>query len=208
MDMTSAVLFTELAPWSSLVQRFGALQPRGEVDGDGGAGARRSTSSRCSSRGLRGGRMTAAGEILAWISDAPPPPAKGAARPLTETGDPRQGFRAVVRIRHRPVTLRPRCLALYPGYRHTAVAYSRGQPAGGCASPRRAPGATNCSAPLGRELAAWLKAPREGKPDRVYVEDPNGDDRRSGGKPVGCVWTGAGRPGPGSCCSSMSNRWL
>ncbi len=35
-----------------------------------------------------------------------------------------------------------------------------------------------CSAPLGKELETWLKAPRDGKPAQVYVEDPNGGGRR------------------------------
>ena len=37
VDMTSAVLFTELAPWSSLVQRFGRCNRAGELNDDGGA---------------------------------------------------------------------------------------------------------------------------------------------------------------------------
>ncbi|MGE5268700.1 MAG: CRISPR-associated helicase Cas3' [Thiohalocapsa sp.] len=37
VDITSAVLFTELAPWSSLVQRFGRCNRRGELNDTGGA---------------------------------------------------------------------------------------------------------------------------------------------------------------------------
>jgi len=37
VDMTSRVLFTELAPWSSLVQRFGRCNRYGEANGCGGA---------------------------------------------------------------------------------------------------------------------------------------------------------------------------
>ena len=37
VDMTSRVLFTELAPWSSLVQRFGRCNRYGEANGQGGA---------------------------------------------------------------------------------------------------------------------------------------------------------------------------
>lgn len=37
VDMTSRVLFTELAPWSSLVQRFGRCNRYGENNGNGGA---------------------------------------------------------------------------------------------------------------------------------------------------------------------------
>ncbi|WP_422126435.1 type I-G CRISPR-associated helicase/endonuclease Cas3g [Thioalkalivibrio sulfidiphilus] len=37
VDMTSRTLFTELAPWSSMVQRFGRCNRYGEYNGDGGA---------------------------------------------------------------------------------------------------------------------------------------------------------------------------
>jgi CRISPR-associated endonuclease/helicase Cas3 len=37
VDMTSAVMFTELAPWSSMVQRFGRCNRAGERNGLGGA---------------------------------------------------------------------------------------------------------------------------------------------------------------------------
>lgn len=37
VDMTSRILFTELAPWSSLVQRFGRCNRYGEHNDDGGA---------------------------------------------------------------------------------------------------------------------------------------------------------------------------
>lgn len=37
VDMTSAVLFTELAPWSSMVQRFGRCNRAGELNASGGA---------------------------------------------------------------------------------------------------------------------------------------------------------------------------
>lgn len=37
IDMTSAVLFTELAPWSSMVQRFGRCNRTGELNADSGA---------------------------------------------------------------------------------------------------------------------------------------------------------------------------
>jgi CRISPR-associated endonuclease/helicase Cas3 len=40
VDMTSAVLFTELAPWSSLVQRFGRCNRAGELNAWGGAEVR------------------------------------------------------------------------------------------------------------------------------------------------------------------------
>jgi CRISPR-associated endonuclease/helicase Cas3 len=40
LDITSAVLFTELAPWSSLVQRFGRCNRAGEIDALGGADIR------------------------------------------------------------------------------------------------------------------------------------------------------------------------
>ena len=37
VDLTSAVLFTELAPWASLVQRFGRCNRAGELNDEGGA---------------------------------------------------------------------------------------------------------------------------------------------------------------------------
>ena len=40
VDMTSRTLFTELAPWSSLVQRFGRCNRYGESNGTGGASIR------------------------------------------------------------------------------------------------------------------------------------------------------------------------
>lgn len=40
VDMTSAVLFTELAPWSSMVQRFGRCNRGGELNDTGGAEVR------------------------------------------------------------------------------------------------------------------------------------------------------------------------
>ena len=36
VDLTSAILFTELAPWASLVQRFGRCNRYGELNDDGG----------------------------------------------------------------------------------------------------------------------------------------------------------------------------
>ncbi len=183
VDMTSAVLFTELAPWSSLVQRFGRCNRAGELNNDGGAEIRWIDVEpiEACARPYDIEALTAAREIVAWLSDAAPrglpkatPPA--APKQVIRAGDFEQLFDTDSDLSGYDLDISP----YIRDTDETAVSLfwreTGGEERIGPARPERN---ELCSAPLGKELETWLKAPRDGKPARVYVEDPNGDDRRS-----------------------------
>jgi CRISPR-associated endonuclease/helicase Cas3 len=183
IDMTSAVLFTELAPWSSLVQRFGRCNRAGESNDAGGAEIRWIDVEpiEACARPYDIETLTAAREIVAGLADAAPrglPKARPPAAPkqVIRAGDFEQLFDTDSDLSGYDLDISPyirdtdeTAVSLF--WRETDDDDDRIiQP-----RPQRA---ELCSAPLGKELETWLKAPRNGRPARVYVEDPNGEGRR------------------------------
>ena len=178
VDMTSAVLFTELGPWSSLVQRFGRCNRAGELNALSGAEIRwidvetdgdGATARPYATEGLRAAR-----DILATLDEVSPrdlpPPSRPAfpdqvIRPkdfeeLFDTDADLSGYDLDVSPYIRDgddLSISLFWLAIGNGA-DEHVAAER---------PRRD---ELCAAPLGKELEAWLK-PR-GRTAPVYVEDP------------------------------------
>lgn len=186
VDMTSAVLFTELAPWSSLVQRFGRCNRNGELNDDGGAEIRwiDIEPTEACARPYEGEVLTAAWKIVSGLSEAsprrlpkalPPEPPKQVIRAgdfeqLFDTDSDLSGYDLDISpyIRDTDET----SVSLF--WRAVGDAERVSQP-----RPERD---ELCSAPLG-EVRNWLK-PAEGKPVRAYVEDPNDHDGRRDGRKI------------------------
>jgi CRISPR-associated endonuclease/helicase Cas3 len=76
VDLTSAVLFTELAPWASLVQRFGRCNRAGELNYEGGAEIRWVDAAIEDERGLsrpyEPDELIAARRVVAGLDNAAP----------------------------------------------------------------------------------------------------------------------------------------
>lgn len=179
VDMTSAVLFTELAPWSSLVQRFGRCNREGELNSEGGAAIRwiDIEQMEASARPYELEALDAARKVVAALSDAaprtlppalPPPPPRQVIRrddfeQLFDTESDLSGYDLDISPYIRDV--HETSVSLF--WRHTgdeeflrAVHPARDE---------------LCSAPLGKDLEQWLKTVRSGRSvTPAYVEDPNG----------------------------------
>jgi len=180
IDMTSAVLFTELAPWSSLVQRFGRCNRRGELNAVGGAIIRWIDADRTETcaRPYDPAALDAAREIVAGLSDAaprrlpkalPPEPPKQVIRAgdfeqLFDTDSDLSGYDIDVSPYIRDTEETSLSLFWREVGDHERVSGPR---------PERD---ELCSAPLG-DVRNWLKR-RSTKPLPVYGEDPNPDERR------------------------------
>lgn len=187
VDMTSAVLFTELAPWSSLVQRFGRCNRAGELNDQGGSKIRWidvELTEACA-RPYEVGTLTAARGIVGALSDAAPRALPQATPPPA----PKQVIRAgdFEQLFDTDADLSGYDLDVSPYIRdadETTVSLFWRETGGEERIVVPRPELDElCSAPLGRELETWLKGQRDGKPARVYVEDPNGQDRRRRRKP-------------------------
>jgi CRISPR-associated endonuclease/helicase Cas3 len=182
VDITSAVLFTELAPWSSLVQRFGRCNRAGELNDEGGSEIRwidLELTQSCA-RPYEIEALGAAREIVIALSDAAP----RSLPPATPPPAPKQVIRAgdFEQLFDTDADLSGYDLDVSPYIRdsdETSVSLfwreTNGEERIVGSRPERD---ELCSAPLGRELETWLRAERDGKPPRVYIEDPNGADRK------------------------------
>jgi CRISPR-associated endonuclease/helicase Cas3 len=193
VDMTSAVLFTELAPWSSLVQRFGRCNRDGKLNDGGGAEIRwiDVEPAEACARPYDVEPLAMAREIVSGLSDAAPRRLPKATRPdppkqVIRAGDFEQLFDTDADLSGYDLDVSPyirdtdeTAVSLF--WRPVGEAKRVSQP-----RPERD---ELCSAPLG-EARNWLK-PVEGKPLRAYVEDPNEhEDRRErrkirGWRPLG-----------------------
>jgi CRISPR-associated endonuclease/helicase Cas3 len=178
VDMTSAVLFTELAPWSSLVQRFGRCNRSGELNAQGGAEIRwidvETEGAGAAARPYDDDELATARDILSTLKEASPrnlvPPSRlvfpnQVIRPrdfeeLFDTDTDLSGYDLDISPYIRDgddmsVSLFWRQVGDGDDERITGE------------RPRRD---KLCAAPLGAELRAWL-VPKNRVP-RVYIEDP------------------------------------
>lgn len=185
VDMTSAVLFTELAPWSSMVQRFGRCNRMGELNALRGAEIRwidiETDGDGTPAKPYEVEELTAARDILATLDEVgprnlPPPshpaPPDQVIRPkdfeeLFDTDADLSGYDIDVSPYIRDgddisVSLFWRTIGNGEDERVTAK------------RPRRD---ELCAAPIGRELSAWLMPKNRITP--VYVEDPLASGEKS-----------------------------
>ena len=183
IDMTSAVLFTELAPWSSMVQRFGRCNRAGERNADGGAEVYwinvETDGADAAARPYEIEELTAARDILTRLEEvsprhlpppSPPPPANQVIRPkdfeeLFDTDADLSGYDLDVSPYIRDgddmsVSLFWRVVG---DAEHVTAE-----------RPRRE---ELCPAPLNNELRSWLTS-RAGAAS-AYIEDPLASDRSS-----------------------------
>jgi len=175
IDMTSSVLFTELAPWSSMVQRFGRCNRSGELNDIGGAEVRwidiETEVNQSASRPYDSQDLEATRDILAPLDEVSPrmlPPPSGPRRPaqVIRPKDFEELFDTDADLSGYDLDISPYIrdsdeLSLSLFWRAVGsaerVAAKR---------PRRE---ELCSAPLNEELRTWLR-PKEGSAP-VYVAD-------------------------------------
>lgn len=123
VDMTSRTLFTELAPWSSLVQRFGRCNRYGESNTDGGATIRWiDITDAKATLPYAPEDLAAARDKVATLDSAAPadlPRTDETAPPVAGPAPPR--LPGPVQHRPGPLRIRRRCLRLYPRFRRTSV---------------------------------------------------------------------------------------
>ncbi|MBN9461272.1 MAG: CRISPR-associated endonuclease Cas3'' [Burkholderiales bacterium] len=180
VDMTSAVLFTELAPWSSMVQRFGRCNRAGELNDTGGAEVRwidiETEADRASARPYEVEDLKAARDILATLDEVSPrklPPPSRPRRPaqvirpkdfeeLFDTDADLSGYDLDVS----PYIRDSNDLSVSLFWRTVGNAER--------VSAKRPLRDELCSAPLNDDLRAWL-LPKEGNAP-AYVEDPLAHD--------------------------------
>ena len=183
VDMTSAVLFTELAPWSSMVQRFGRCNRAGELNGAGGAEVRwidvDTDADGALARPYEAEELTRARGILETLNEvsprnlpppSPPPPPKQVIRPrdfaeLFDTDADLSGYDLDVSPYIRDGDDMSVSLFWRVVGDKEDVAAER---------PRRD---ELCTAPLGKKLEAWLSP--KGQIAPVYIVDPLGTDKNS-----------------------------
>ncbi|MCL4183747.1 MAG: CRISPR-associated endonuclease Cas3'' [Burkholderiaceae bacterium] len=179
IDMTSAVLFTELAPWSSMVQRFGRCNRAGELNDEGGAEVRWIDIEIGASlaRPYDAEELKAARDILAALDEVSP-------RKLPPPSRPRRPEQVI----------RPKDFeelfdtdADLSGYDLDVSPYIRDsddlsvnlfwRPVGNAerVAAERPLRDELCSAPLNDELRSWLLPKETGVP--AYVADPLAHDR-------------------------------
>jgi len=177
VDMTSAVLFTELAPWSSMVQRFGRCNRQGERNKTGGAEIRwidiETDADSGPAKPYEVEELKRARNILAGLDEvsprnlpppSPPPPPNQVIRPkdfeeLFDTDADLSGYDLDVSPYIRDgedTTVSLFWRAVGDEGKDGRIVAER---------PRRD---ELCAAPLGKELQSWLLR----KNGAVYVEDP------------------------------------
>lgn len=185
VDLTSTVLFTELAPWSSLVQRFGRCNRGGECNGVGGSDVYwidvPSDETDATSRPYESDQLRGARERLATLREvsprnlpppSPPPPAAQVIRPkdfaeLFDTDSDLSGYDLDISAYIRDADDMSVSLFWRAVGEASHVTAER---------PLRD---EFCSAPIGRDLKDWLEADRSGEAAPVYVEDPLASTRNA-----------------------------
>jgi CRISPR-associated endonuclease/helicase Cas3 len=180
VDITSAVLFTELAPWSSMVQRFGRCNRAGELNEDGGAAIHwiDAEAAAACARPYDPAALGAAREIVAGLSDAAPrrlpkglPPERS--KQVIRAGDFEQLFDTDSDLSGYDLDVSP----YIRDTEETSLSlFWRGVGDHERVSGPRPERDELCSAPLG-DVRNWMKQ-RSTKPLPVYAEDPNPDERQ------------------------------
>ena len=180
VDMTSAVLFTELAPWSSLVQRFGRCNRGGELNDDGGAEIRwiDADEATACARPYEMEALNAAREIVSGLSEASPrrlPRALPLERPkqVIRAGDFEQMFDTDSDLSGYDIDVSP--YIRDTDETSVSVLWREVGDHERVSGPRPERDEL-CSAPLG-DVRNWIKQ-RSTKPLPVYGEDPNPDERQ------------------------------
>ena len=186
VDLTSAVLFTELAPWASLVQRFGRCNRAGELNDEGGAQIHwvdaAIENERALSKPYEPEELIAARRMVTRLENAAPRGLPG----------PDQGPRAKQVLRSKDFAelfdtdpdLSGYDIDISPFVRDAddtdvRLFWRAGLDEGRQPEPQRS--LSIASPPTREELCAasiwqvrdWLKRPRS-RPMAAYVEDPNG----------------------------------
>lgn len=178
VDMTSAVLFTELAPWSSMVQRFGRCNRRGERNEVGGAEIRwidvETDEGGATVRPYKVEELTAAQDILATLNEVsprnlPPPSSPPQPNQVIRPKDFEELFDTDADLSGYDLDISP---YIRDGDDMTVSLFWRAVGNGNdeqviAERPRRD---ELCAGPLGKELEAWLRPKNRIVP--VYVEDP------------------------------------
>lgn len=180
IDMSSAVLFTELAPWSSMVQRFGRCNRAGELNDTGGAEVRwidiETEVDRASGRPYDAEELRTARDVLVTLDEVSPrrlPPPSRPRRPaqvirpkdfeeLFDTDSDLSGYDLDVS----PYIRDSNDVSVSLFWRAVGNAEQ--------VTAKRPLRDELCSAPLNDDLRAWLLPKEGGAP--VYVQDPLADD--------------------------------
>lgn len=174
VDMTSAVLFTELAPWSSMVQRFGRCNRAGECNETGGAEIYWVDIEADSglARPYDAEELHAARRILGALSEVsprnlPPPSSPSPPSQVIRPKDFEELFDTDADLSGYDIDISP---YIRDGDDLTVSLFWRvvGDETGGRVVAERPRREELCPAPLGKELQSWLKQ----KDALVYVEDP------------------------------------
>lgn len=185
VDMTSAVLFTELAPWSSLVQRFGRCNRAGELNALGGAEIRwidvESDGTSAPARPYEVEELTAARDILTTLDkvsprNLPPPSRPAPSNQVIRPKDFEELFDTDADLSGYDLDISP---YIRDGDDMSVSLFWRAVGNGNdehvtAERPRRD---ELCPAPLGKELEAWLRPKNRIAP--VYVEDPLTSGKKS-----------------------------
>ncbi len=178
IDLTSAVLFTELAPWSSMVQRFGRCNRAGELNDIGGGEIRwidiETETDRAPARPYDIKSLNEARSILVTLNEVSPrklPPPSPPRRPaqVIRPKDFEELFDTDADLSGYDLDISPYIrdsddLSLSVFWRTVGNAEQ--------VTAKRPRREELCSAPLNEELQTWLK---EGSVP-VYVEDPLAHD--------------------------------
>lgn len=177
VDMTSAVMFTELAPWSSLAQRFGRCNRKGEFNYCGGAEIRWidvETDAGAPSRPYEAGELRNAREILETLAEASPralmripPSAPPMSRQVVRPKDFEELFDTDADLSGYDLDISP---YIRDGDDMTVSLFWRSVGNVDSVATPRPERDELCPAPLG-EVKAWLTKTKDG-PLPAYVENP------------------------------------
>lgn len=182
VDMTSAVLFTELAPWSSLVQRFGRCNRAGELNTLGGAEIHwidvETDSDGAPDRPYEADELRAAREILAGLAEVsprslPPPSRLESPSHVIRPKDFEELFDTDADLSGYDLDISP---YIRDGDDMSVSLFWREVGNDGHVTAERPRRDELCAAPLGKELQAWLASKNRIVP--VYVEDPLASGRK------------------------------
>jgi CRISPR-associated endonuclease/helicase Cas3 len=189
VDLTSAVLFTELAPWASLVQRFGRCNRAGELNEEGGAEIRWVDAAiedeHALSRPYETAELIAARSLVAGMDNAAPRGLPGAdqgprAKQVLRLKDFAELFDTDPDLSGYDIDISP--FVRDADDTDVRLFWRDGLDKDRQYEPPRTllidlPPIRDelCAAPIGR-VRDWLNRPRS-RPIAAYVEDPNGREQ-------------------------------
>lgn len=183
IDMTSAVLFTELAPWSSMVQRFGRCNRAGELNASGGAEIRWidlvTNDDGAPASPYEVEELATARDILATLHEAsprdlPPPSRPAPPNQVIRPKDFEELFDTDADLSGYDLDVSP---YIRDGDDLSVSLFWRAVGDGERVAAERPRRDELCAAPLSGEVRAWLAPKARAVP--VYVEDPLASDKGS-----------------------------